>query len=133
MNAPAAPDSIQLPLSEARIPDEVFSRMRRENLARWPTGDDVDFDAAVARHQALPRYKQLGWVMREAVRQGRCLTQPRGGFGTFEMHRHLMVTIDKEGHATSCHDYDTTAQEHVPRAEGSQNPAGRRRCGRYPS
>jgi methylaspartate mutase epsilon subunit len=99
MNAPAAPDATRLPLSEARIPDEVFARMREENLARWPTGAGVDFDAAVARHRALPKHKQLGWVMREAARQGRCLTQPRGGFGTFEMHRHLMVTLDREGHA----------------------------------
>lgn len=98
MNAPATPD-FKLPLSAARIPDDVFSHMRRENLARWPSGAEVDFDAAVARHQALPRHKQLGWVMREADRQRRCLTQPRGGFGTFEMHRHLMVTLDKEGHA----------------------------------
>jgi methylaspartate mutase epsilon subunit len=98
MNAPAAPE-LGLPFSERRIPDEVFERMRRENLARWPTGAGVDFDAAVARHHALPKHKQLGWVMREAAREGRCLTQPRGGFGTFELHRHLMVTLDKEGHA----------------------------------
>ena len=98
MNAPVTPD-FKLPLSAARIPDDVFAHMRRENLARWPSGAEVDFDAAVARHQALPRHKQLGWVMREADRQRRCLTQPRGGFGTFAMHRHLMVTLDKEGHA----------------------------------
>jgi methylaspartate mutase epsilon subunit len=98
VNAPTAPD-FKLPLSAARIPDEVFARMRRDNLARWPTGAEVDFDAAVARHQALPRHKQLAWVMREADRERRCLTQPRGGFGTFEMHRHLMVTLDREGHA----------------------------------
>ena len=98
MNAPAAPE-FKLPLSAARIPDEVFARMRRDNLARWPTGAGVDFDAAVARHQALPKHKQLAWVMREADRERRCLTQPRGGFGTFEMHRHLMVTLDRAGHA----------------------------------
>ncbi|HET9663370.1 MAG TPA: methylaspartate mutase subunit E [Burkholderiales bacterium] len=99
MNAPAAPDLRRVPLSEARIPDDVFEAMRRDNLARWPTGAEVSFEAAVARHQALPKYKQLGWVMREAERQRRCLTQPRGGFGTFEMHRHLMVTLDRDGHA----------------------------------
>jgi methylaspartate mutase epsilon subunit len=75
----------------------VFQAMRRENLARWPTGADVDFGAAVERHRALPRHKQLAWVMREAERQRRCLTQPRGGCGTFEMHRELMVTLDREG------------------------------------
>lgn len=99
MNAPAAPEAARLPLSEARIPDEVFAVMRRENLARWPTGADVDFDATVGLHKALPRHKQLGWVMRHAVAERRCLTQPRGGVGTFEMHRDLMVALDKEGFA----------------------------------
>lgn len=98
MNAPAAPE-IKLPLSAARIPDDVFAQMRRDNLARWPTGAEVDLDAAIARHRALPKHKQLAWVMREADRERRCLTQPRGGFGTFEMHRRLMVTLDREGHA----------------------------------
>ena len=40
-------NSTQSPLSEARIPDEEFAKMRAENMARWPTGADVDFDAAV--------------------------------------------------------------------------------------
>jgi methylaspartate mutase epsilon subunit len=98
MNAPAAPDAAtRLPLSEAQIPDEVFQAMRRDNLARWPTGAEVEIDAAVERHKALPRHKQLAWVMREADRQRRCLTQPRGGCGTFDMHRELMVTLDREG------------------------------------
>lgn len=87
----------RLPLSEQRIPQEAFDAMRRENLARWPTGGEVDFAAAVERHKQLPRHKQLAWVMREADRERRCLTQPRGGFGTFEMHRDLMVTLDREG------------------------------------
>ncbi len=37
--------------------------------------------------------------MRRAVAERRCLTQPRGGFGTFEMQRELMVTLDRDGHA----------------------------------
>ena len=67
MNAPAAPEATRLPLSEARIADDVFADMRRDNLARWPTGADVDFDQAVELHRSLPRHKQLGWVMRQAV------------------------------------------------------------------
>ena len=35
-------------LSAARIADDDFERMRRENLARWPTGALVDMDEAVA-------------------------------------------------------------------------------------
>lgn len=98
MNAPAPPDAAaRAPLSEHVIDADDFAAMRRENLARWPTGAEVDFEAALDRHRALPRHKQLAWVMREAERQGRCLTQPRGGVGTFEKHRELMVTLDREG------------------------------------
>ncbi len=38
MNAPAAHEAVKLPLSEARIPDDLFAQMRKQNLARWPTG-----------------------------------------------------------------------------------------------
>jgi len=97
MNAPSTPDATRLPLSQSRIPDDVFAQMRRDNLARWPTGADVDIEAALARHRALPQHKRLAWIMREADRQRRCLTQPRGGFGTFALHKELMQILDKEG------------------------------------
>ncbi|MGC1816496.1 MAG: methylaspartate mutase subunit E [Casimicrobiaceae bacterium] len=111
------PAETRLPLSDARIPDEAFAQMRRENLARWPTGAEVDFDAAVARHQAMPLHKRLGWVMREAAAQGRCLTQPRGGFGTFALHKELMQVLDKEGLAdiipTTTDSYTRNEQFHL--------------------
>jgi methylaspartate mutase epsilon subunit len=85
------------PLTAAAIPADEFAVMRRENLARWPTGAEVDIDEAAAFHKALPKHKQLGWVMREAAREGRCLTQPRGGFGTLELQMELMRALDKDG------------------------------------
>ena len=88
-----------MPLSQARIDDETFARMRRENLARWPTGADVDLDAAVAYHESLPAHKRLAAVLRRADAEGRCLTQPRGGFGTFELQKRLMEMLDREGMA----------------------------------
>ncbi|MGE3679965.1 MAG: methylaspartate mutase subunit E [Burkholderiales bacterium] len=99
MNAPALRESLESPLSEARIADDTFAQMRTQNLARWPTGAEVDFDAAVARHKSLPPHKQLARVLRRADAEGRCLTQPRGGFGTFELQKVLMETLDRDGHA----------------------------------
>ena len=87
----------QPPLTEARIPDRSFAEMRRLNLARWPTGAEVDLDEAVAYLQSVPEHKKLAWVTRRAVQQGHCLTQPRGGFGTFAMHEHLLETLDRQG------------------------------------
>ncbi len=96
MNAPSGPEP-KLPLSQRRIDDDRFAAMRRENLARWPTGGDVDLDEAVALHRALPEHKRLPWVLRRAVAERRCLTQPRGGFGTFALQKQLMETLDREG------------------------------------
>lgn len=106
-----------LPFGAARIPDEVFDAMRRENLARWPTGAEVDIDEAAAYHLRLPDHKQLGAVMRKAVQDGCCLTQPRGGFGTREMQKHLMQTLDREGLA----DIVPTTTDSYTRNEQWQN------------
>ena len=92
-------DSIGQAFSEARIPDDAFAAMRKQNLARWPTGAEVNFEAAVERHRSLPRHKQLAWVMRKADAERRCLTQPRGGCGTFALQKELMQTLDRDGHA----------------------------------
>ena len=81
------------------LPADDFADMRRENLARWPTGTEVDLDEAIEFHQSLPKHKQLGWVMRKAAAEGRCLTQPRGGFGTLELQLELMRALDGDGMA----------------------------------
>ena len=71
--------------------------MRAANLARWPTGAAVDFDEAVAFHHAQPPHKQLAAAMRRAHAERRCLTQPRGGFGTLAMQKALMIALDRDG------------------------------------
>lgn len=116
MNAHSAAES-RLPLSQARIADDEFARMRRDNLARWPTGADVDFAAAVARQRGLPPHKQLGAVLRRSVAEGRCLVQPRGGFGTFQAQLELMQVLDRDGLAdivpTTTDSYTRNEQFHL--------------------
>ena len=116
MNAPPDPEAGMM-LSEARIPEDVFERMRTRNLARWPTGADVNFEEALDRHAGLPHHKRLGEVMRSAAAEGRCLTQPRGGFGTFEQHKELMQVLDREGLAdvvpTTTDSYTRNEQFHL--------------------
>ena len=99
MNDHADPVALRPPLSEAAIPHDEFLRAREANLARWPTGTDVDFDAAVARHKALPTHKRLADAMRRAHSERRCLTQPRGGFATLAMQKALMIALDRDGMA----------------------------------
>ena len=67
MNDHADSQLLRAPLSEAAIPADEFLRAREANLARWPTGTGVDFDAAVARHKALPTHKRLADAMRARI------------------------------------------------------------------
>lgn len=92
-----SPVPLAQPLSAAQIPADLFERQRRANLARWPTGADVDIERATDLHRSLPAHKRLSTVMRQAEAEGRCLTQPRGGFGTFEQHRELLLALQNEG------------------------------------
>lgn len=84
-------------ISEKRIDESEFREMRNANLLRWPTGAGVNFELAIERQKSLPEHKRLDIVMRKAAAQGRCLVQPRGGFGTFKDQKELMQIIDKEG------------------------------------
>jgi methylaspartate mutase epsilon subunit len=85
------------PLSAGQIPADLFARLRAENLGRWPTGAEVDLDEAVDYHLSLPDHKRLPWVLRQAEAANRCLTQPRGGFGTLQQQMDLMKILDTEG------------------------------------
>jgi methylaspartate mutase epsilon subunit len=85
------------PLSAPPIPWDEFADMRRQNLARWPTGADVHLEEAVAFHKALPLHRNLAYAMRRAAAEGKCLTQPRGGFGTLNLQLELMRAIEKDG------------------------------------
>ena len=71
--------------------------MRTENLARWESGAMVNLDEAVAYHKAMPAAKRHADVSRLAVAEGSCLTQPRGGFATFDMHLNLLEVLEKDG------------------------------------
>ena len=90
-------DKEMRPLSAGPIPADLFARLRAENLGRWPTGAEVDFDEAVDYHLSLPDHKRLPWVLRQAEASNRCLTQPRGGFGTLRQQMDLMRILDVEG------------------------------------
>lgn len=100
MNSVLAPErQRQRPLGDAAIDADAFAAMRRDNLARWPTGPAVDLDEAAEYLRALPAHKDLARVTRAAHAERRCLTQPRGGFGTLAMQRELMQAVDRDGMA----------------------------------
>lgn len=117
MGGTPSPEDKRWKFSAARIPDDLIAQLRAENLARWPTGAAVELDDAAAYHRSLPEHKRLGFVMRKAAAEHRCLTQPRGGFGTVEMQRQLMEVLDREGLA----DIVPTTTDSYTRNEQWQN------------
>ena len=126
-----------VPFSAERLPEDAFAVMREKNLARWPTGAEIDIDEAAAYHRAMPKHKQLGWVMRQADAEGRCLTQPRGGFGTLELQKELMTCLDQEGLAdivpTTTDSYTRNEQwENAARGIEESKKAGRSMLNGYP-
>ncbi len=117
MGATPSPADKLWKFSAAQMPEDLFQQLRAENLVRWPTGADVDLDEAAGYHLSLPEHKRLGAVMRKAAAEHRCLTQPRGGFGTIEMQRELMEILEREGLA----DVVPTTTDSYTRNEQWQN------------
>ena len=125
------------PFGAGRIPEDEFLSMRRQNLARWPTGAEVDLDEAAEYHRGLPPHKQLGAVMRKAAAERRCLTQPRGGFGTLEMQTELMGALERDGLAdvipTTTDSYTRNEQwSNAQRGIDESTRAGRSLLNGYP-
>jgi methylaspartate mutase epsilon subunit len=69
----------KLRISNKRIDDDLLMRKRREELDKWPTGQEVDFDEAVAYQKSLPDSKIWWKVMVKLREEGRMSVFPRAG------------------------------------------------------
>jgi methylaspartate mutase epsilon subunit len=91
---------------QARIPEKKFLEMRKEVLAQWPTGREVDLEEAVAYQRGLPDSKNFMKVTQKLHAEGRTTVWPRAGTPVLEDEialvktlvdagvRHVPVTID---------------------------------------
>lgn len=86
-------------LSNRKLSEDVFHSLRREVLKQWPTGADVDFDAGVAYHKALPAHKVFSEKLKRADAQGRTLVQPRAGVASIDKHIELLRYLQDQGEA----------------------------------
>ena len=50
--------------------DDEFYKVRKEVLATWPTGSEVDLDEAIAYHKSLPEHKVFSNKLNKAMWQG---------------------------------------------------------------
>ena len=86
-------------IQNKRIPDQEFENLRREVLAQWPTGKDVDLQEAVAYHKAMPASRLFSKKLLDAKNAGKTLVQPRAGVPVIEEHIKLMQYLQDNGEA----------------------------------
>ena len=86
-------------IQNKRISDQEFESLRREVLAQWPTGKDVDLEEAVAYHKAMPASRLFSKKLVDAKNAGKTLVQPRAGVPVIEEHIKLMQYLQDNGEA----------------------------------
>ena len=86
-------------IQNKRISEQEFAQLRREVLAQWPTGKDVDLEEAVAYHKAMPQSRLFSQKLVEAKQAGKTLVQPRAGVPVIEEHIKLMQYLQDNGEA----------------------------------
>lgn len=84
---------------DRRMSREQFEAQRKEVLQSWPTGADVDLDAAIALQKSIPREKNFAHAMIQAQREGKTLLQPRAGVALVDEHIRLLKYLETEGEA----------------------------------
>src|SRR5512136_1043800 len=80
-----------------RLDEELFLKKRKEWLAEWHTGKEIDFEESIAYQKALPPTKVWWQVMEQLRRDGRTVVSPRGGTAKLEDEIKLCQTLEKAG------------------------------------
>jgi len=87
----------KLRVSNKRIDDDLLMKKRRQELDRWPTGKEVDFDEAVAYQKSLPDSKVWWKVMVKLREEGRMSVFPRAGTPVLEQMIELCQSLRESG------------------------------------
>jgi len=88
-----------MPLQNKRISDDALFTARREVLASWPTGGQVNLDEAIRYHQNMPEGKIFSAKLKTAKEQKKTLIQPRAGVALVNDHISLLRYLQDQGEA----------------------------------
>ncbi|MDO5665690.1 MAG: methylaspartate mutase subunit E [Bacteroidia bacterium] len=86
-------------ITNKKLSNDAFFAERKEILAHWHTGKDVDFDEAVAYQKSIPKEKRFGEKLSKAAADNVTLIQPRAGVALYEEHIKLLQFLETEGEA----------------------------------
>jgi methylaspartate mutase epsilon subunit len=84
-------------LRNKKIDEQEFFKERKEVLAQWPTGKDVDLDEAIAFHKSMPWNKNWTKKIQYAKEHGEIYAITGMGKATIEEHIELLTHVEKEG------------------------------------
>ncbi len=80
-----------------KIPEGEFMDVRKEVLATWPTGKDVDLQDAIDYLKKIPDERNFAKKLEVAKKEGRTLAQPRAGVPLLDEHIELLQYLQDEG------------------------------------
>ncbi|MDR0759434.1 MAG: methylaspartate mutase subunit E [Treponema sp.] len=86
-------------LVNKRISDDEFYKIRKEVLTQWPTGKEVDMEAAFEYHKSLHEGKIFSKKLLKAKTAGTTLIQPRAGVALISEHVKLLTYLQDNGGA----------------------------------
>lgn len=86
-------------LQNKKWTEEEFFKVRKEVLAQWPTGKEVDLKEAIEYNSKIPEHKNFAKKLIAAKEAGITLAQPRAGVALIDSHIELLNYLDKEGGA----------------------------------
>jgi len=82
-----------------KLDDDSFAAQRKEVLAMWPTGKDVDLDEAYVYNKSLPDDKNVVLKLRRAKANGDIYCISGMGKSTVEEQIELLQYVEREGQA----------------------------------
>jgi methylaspartate mutase epsilon subunit len=82
-----------------KLSDEEFNQERKEVLAQWPTGREIDMEEAIEYHKNLPPGKNTVKKLQEAKRKGEIYTVTGMGKATIEEQVELWKYVQDAGQA----------------------------------
>ena len=88
---------MDIKVQNKKLNEEEFLKERKEVLALWPTGKEVDLDEAIEFHKKQPDHKNFGKVVARLHQEGKTVVFPRAGTPILEQEIELNKTLYESG------------------------------------
>lgn len=86
-------------LTNKKLSEDEFFKIRKEILTQWPTGAEVDLKEAVEYLRNVPEEKNFPIKLKKAKEAGITLAQPRAGVALIDDHIELLNYLEDVGGA----------------------------------